>query len=65
MSRNIRNIISLLRKEILSSWGKKCKDFCFGCPVCWAHQTLENLESMYEDEDIWDMKKPVRKNKKI
>ena len=43
-----RKIISLLKKEILSSWGKKCKDFCFDCSVCRAHQTLENLESMFD-----------------
>ena len=56
-----RNIISLLRKEILSSWGKKCKEFCFGCSVCWAHQTLETLESMYDDK--WNMEKPTKLKK--
>ena len=61
----MKKLLKQIRKKIEHDWGKKCKDFCFGCSVCWAHQTLENLESMYDDEDNWDIEKPVRKNKKI
>lgn len=61
MSKNIISLLSLLRKEILSSWGKKCKEFYFGCSICWAHQTLENFESMCDDD--WNIE-PVKKKKK-
>ena len=57
-----KTFLKQIRKKIEHDWGKKCKEFCFGCSVCWAHQTLETLESMYED-DYWDEDKPTKLKK--
>lgn len=34
------------RKEVDKHWGKKCKDFSFGCIICQSHRTLDDLEEL-------------------
>ena len=60
----MKKLIEQVRKIVEKDWGKKCKDFCFGCATCWAHQTLENIENMYKED--WKIKtiKKIKNEKK-
>lgn len=60
-NKNMKKLIKQIRKKIEKNFGKKCKDYCFGCSVCAAHRVLEDLESMYNDD--WNTE-PVKKKKK-
>ena len=40
------NLAKNFRKEIVRHWGKKCKDFNFGCIVCQSHRILDDLEEL-------------------
>ena len=41
-------LLKQLRAQLIKDWGKKCKDYCFGCAVFAVHRNLEELESVYE-----------------
>jgi len=40
------NLSKKFRKQIEKDWGKKCKDFNFGCIVCQAHRIVDDLEEL-------------------
>jgi len=48
------------RKTIIKDWGKKCKDFDFGCVVCQSHRIIDDLENLgdfIDSIDKFDSKK--------
>ena len=54
------------KKYITKNWGKRCKEYVFGCYVCMAWRCYDDLESLiflsedYEEEQKSKIKKPSR-----
>ena len=61
----MKKLVKQIRKKVEYDWGKKCKDFGFGCCVCWAHRVLEDLEEMAENSSVIEKMYKTKKNKKI
>jgi len=40
-----------LRVAVESGYGKKCKEYVFGCFVCLAHRNLEDMEELIDNLD--------------
>lgn len=36
-----------LKKQIEKDFGKRCKDFSDGCPICDVHQAYEKLKELF------------------
>ncbi len=57
-----KDLAKEFRKEFIEHFGKKCKDFDFGCMVCQSHRIIDDLENLSDCMD--DFNKHNRKNKK-
>jgi len=49
-----RNLAIKFRKAVIKDFGKKCKDFNFGCVVCQAHRIVDDLEELADFIDNTD-----------
>ena len=54
-----QKLVKIFRKQAEKDWGKKCKDFDFGCIVCRAHRLIDDLENLggYLDSEDNSFKK--------
>ena len=53
-----KDIAKKLRKQVEKDFGKKCKDFDFGCIVCQSHRVFDNLEELGSLIDVLNKKQP-------
>lgn len=54
---NKEQIIKNLKKELLKSWGKPCKDFSPLCCVCLIWRAFETMDKLYDEKSHlskWD-----------
>jgi len=59
-----RNLAKKFKKAVIKDFGKKCKDFNFGCVACQAHRIVDDLEELgdfLDDTDKLDNKKSRKK----
>ncbi|HLD38103.1 MAG: hypothetical protein A3G45_00140 [Candidatus Staskawiczbacteria bacterium RIFCSPLOWO2_12_FULL_37_15] len=41
-----KNLAKEFKKEVIKHFGKKCKDFNFGCMVCQSHRIVDDLKNL-------------------
>lgn len=49
----LKEFRKFFKKFITKNYGKKCRDYCFSCPVCRVWRIYEDFDSWVEDvEDL-------------
>ena len=61
---NLIELANVFRKNIEKEFGKKCKDFDFGCVVCNAHKVVNGLEEIAKLLEVIDDNKKHEHKKK-
>ena len=55
----LMKLLNQLKKQLLKDFGKKCKEYCFGCAVCGVWRAYEELESAYFFTDNSEIKRTL------